>query len=85
MTTANNTILDAELLPLEKYDNTDETILHIIQTVKNYSHNANTDIIELAYKVAKNAHKSQFRKSGAPYIEHPVQLAYIASQYCSGM
>lgn len=81
MTTANNTILDAELLPLEKYDNTDETILHIIQTVKNYSHNANTDIIELAYKVAKNAHKSQFRKSGAPYIEHPVQLAYIASQF----
>ncbi len=81
MNTVNDTILDAELLPLEKHDNTDETILHIIQTVKKYSHNANTDIIELAYKVAKNAHKNQFRKSGAPYIEHPVQLAYIASQF----
>ncbi|MDD6484584.1 MAG: bifunctional (p)ppGpp synthetase/guanosine-3',5'-bis(diphosphate) 3'-pyrophosphohydrolase [Clostridiales bacterium] len=38
-------------------------------------------MIYIAYRVAKNAHKAQRRKSGAPYIEHPVQIAYIASQF----
>ncbi|MFQ7291288.1 MAG: RelA/SpoT family protein [Monoglobales bacterium] len=37
-------------------------------------------MIYVAYRLAKWSHKNQFRKSGAPYIEHPVQVAYIASQ-----
>ncbi|MDY3031862.1 MAG: bifunctional (p)ppGpp synthetase/guanosine-3',5'-bis(diphosphate) 3'-pyrophosphohydrolase [Clostridia bacterium] len=38
-------------------------------------------MIYIAYRLAKQAHKEQRRKSGAPYIEHPVQIAYIASQF----
>ncbi|MBR5271050.1 MAG: HD domain-containing protein, partial [Clostridia bacterium] len=81
MSDENSTILDAEVLPLKKSVDTDTTIQNIIQSVKGYNPGANTDMIEIAYKIAKNAHRNQFRKSGTPYIEHPVQIAYIASQF----
>ena len=35
--------------------------------------------IEKAYETAKCLHANQFRKSGEPYIMHPVNVAYIES------
>lgn len=76
-----SSILDPEQLPLTKTCDTDVIIEKIIESVKKYSPSANTDMINIAYRFAKNAHNNQFRKSGAPYIEHPVQIAFIASQF----
>ena len=59
---------------------TDEIVEKIIDMVKNYSPNANTDMIYIAYRFAKNAHKDVKRKSGEPYIIHPVHTAFIAAQ-----
>lgn len=75
------TILAPEQLPIASTEDTDAVVGKIIDSVKSYSPNANTDMIYVAYCLAKTAHKNQFRKSGAPYIEHPVQIAYIASQF----
>lgn len=61
-------------------DETDIIVEKVIKRVKIYSPKSNTDIIDVAYRVAKAAHKGQFRKSGEPYIIHPVQIAYIASE-----
>lgn len=61
-------------------DETDNIIEKIIEKMKATSPNANTDMIYVAYRVAKAAHKGQLRKSGEPYIIHPVQIAYIASE-----
>lgn len=36
--------------------------------------------IEKAYETAKCLHANQFRKSGEPYIMHPVNVAYILTQ-----
>lgn len=72
-------ILSPEKIP-QHADDTDVLVDKIIGMVKGYSPNANTDMIYVAYKLAKSAHSHQFRRSGAPYIEHPVQLAYIAAQ-----
>jgi guanosine-3',5'-bis(diphosphate) 3'-pyrophosphohydrolase len=35
------------------------------------------DLVKLAYKVANKAHTGQFRKSGEPYIHHPLSVALI--------
>lgn len=74
-------ILEPEQLPKTAEGDTDAVVEKIISAVKVYSPHANTDMIYIAYRLAKNAHKNQRRKSGAPYIEHPVQVAYIASQF----
>lgn len=59
---------------------TDAIVEQIIEKVKSYSPNANINDIRVAYKLAKSAHDGQFRKSGAPYIEHPVAIAQIAAE-----
>ncbi len=73
-------ILAPDKMAYVEEEDTDEIVRRIVKAVHGYSPHANTDMIEIAYFVAKDAHKNQFRKSGAKYIEHPVQIAYIASQ-----
>ncbi len=41
-------------------------------------------LIQDAYDFAKDKHKDQFRKSGEPYIHHPLEVAYICTQLQSG-
>lgn len=74
------TILAPDKLPATNQTDTDTLIDEIINMVKGYSPKANTDMIYVAYRFAKAAHKNQFRKSGEPYIDHPVQAAYIAAE-----
>ncbi len=38
---------------------------------------ADLKVIQHAYEVAENAHRGQFRKSGDPYITHPLAVATI--------
>lgn len=37
-------------------------------------------LIRAAYELAKEAHKDQVRKSGEPYISHPVSVALIVAE-----
>lgn len=64
----------------DENSNTDAVFEEIIKMVKQYSKNANTDMIYIAYRLAKKAHENQFRKSGDAYIVHPVATAHIAAQ-----
>ena len=48
----------------------------IISTVKKQKGRRDTKIIQKAYEYAKSKHGDQLRKSGEPYIIHPVQVAY---------
>ena len=61
-------------------DETDVIVEKIINMVKESSPKSNTDMIYVAYRLAKAAHKNQYRKSGDAYIIHPVQIAYIAAE-----
>lgn len=36
--------------------------------------------IDLAYNIAKRAHKNEFRRGGEPYIVHPVAVASVFSE-----
>ncbi len=73
------TILSPNKMPKITAD-TDEIIDKVIEMVKSYSPKANTDMIYIAYRFAKNAHKDAKRRSGEPYVIHPVQTAFIAAQ-----
>ena len=75
------TIMSPNRIPNITTDsNTEEILKKIIEMVGGYSPNANTDMIYVAYKFAENAHKNVKRKSGEPYIIHPVHTAFIAAQ-----
>lgn len=76
----NALILSPEKIEQHSISDVDAQVDDIVKRVKEYNPSANTDIIITAYYLAKTAHKNQRRQSGAPYIEHPVQIAYIASQ-----
>ncbi|WP_324824103.1 bifunctional (p)ppGpp synthetase/guanosine-3',5'-bis(diphosphate) 3'-pyrophosphohydrolase [Sinanaerobacter sp. ZZT-01] len=43
----------------------------------NVNPNYDLDIIERAYKIAERQHEGQYRKSGEPYLIHPVEVAKI--------
>ena len=75
-----NNILEPSKIEQNATTDTNAIVDEIIRSVKEHNPAANTDMIYTAYRLAKWSHKDQFRKSGAPYIEHPVQVAYIASQ-----
>ncbi|WP_087971777.1 RelA/SpoT family protein [Oceanobacillus rekensis] len=53
------------------------TITDILNTAKNYLSNDDIDLVQRAYDYANEAHHDQFRKSGEPYIIHPIQVAGI--------
>lgn len=52
----------------------------LIQTIKDYHPSADLTLIEKAYKIARDAHKDQRRKSGEPYIIHPICVAIILAE-----
>lgn len=55
------------------------TIEDIIRNTKKYNRKSNSKLINKAYEFAKHYHEGQVRKSGEPYIIHPLEVAYIVS------
>lgn len=49
----------------------------LINRIRSYHPSDDLSMVEKAYKLAKEAHEGQLRKSGEPYIIHPLQVAYI--------
>jgi len=49
----------------------------VINRTRQYIAEEHIGIIQKAYEFAKHAHRDQYRKSGEPYIIHPVQVAGI--------
>ncbi len=58
-------------------DFTDPEELHkvLVDMIRRYHPSDNLTMIESAYKLAAEAHKDQKRKSGEPYIIHPLSVA----------
>ena len=54
------------------------TIEKVLNAAKLYLHNEkNLDMIYRAYLLAEEKHRGQFRKSLDPYIQHPLEVAYM--------
>ncbi|MBL1223977.1 RelA/SpoT family protein [Enterococcus sp. BWR-S5] len=52
----------------------------VIGIVSKYMSKEHTAFVEKAYKYAEEAHEGQIRKSGEPYIIHPIQVAGILAE-----
>ena len=52
----------------------------LIRTVRQYHPSSDVSMIDKAYAIASEAHKDQKRKSGEPYIIHPLCVAIILAE-----
>jgi guanosine-3',5'-bis(diphosphate) 3'-pyrophosphohydrolase len=55
----------------------DKELEKLIGKIKSYAPNADFTLVEKAYELARKAHEGQFRKSGEPYLIHPIAVANI--------
>lgn len=55
----------------------DLTIDTLVEKIHSYNHTADLEMVRLVYDFAARAHEGQYRKSGEPYIVHPLAAAYI--------
>jgi GTP pyrophosphokinase len=80
----NTTDIEIEGILEEASQQTDETpealYAQLIQTIRSYRPNTDLTMIEQAYQLADEAHKEQKRKSGEPYIIHPLHTAIILAE-----
>ena len=58
----------------------EEQYARLVKTVRNYNPAADFIHIESAYHFAKRCHEGQRRKSGEPYIIHPLAVAQIVAE-----
>jgi guanosine-3',5'-bis(diphosphate) 3'-pyrophosphohydrolase len=49
----------------------------LLKNVRSYNPKGDLRVLEEAYRVAEEAHEGQVRKSGEPFIEHPLAVAEI--------
>jgi GTP pyrophosphokinase len=56
------------------------TIERVIKKFQDNHPGADTTVLTLAYEFADLAHQGQLRKSGEPYIQHPLHTAYTLAE-----
>ena len=68
---------DASVKTMADFTSPDILYKELIDSVKKYHPSTDISMIEKAYHIADEAHKGQLRKSGEPYIIHPLCVAII--------
>lgn len=68
---------NTKLKKMEEFVSPDKLYQELIQSVRKYHPSADISLIEKAYRVARESHEGQVRKSGEPYIIHPLCVAII--------
>ena len=68
---------DASVRSMADFTSPEVLYNELITSVKKYHPSTDISMIEKAYTIAKNAHEGQVRKSGEPYIIHPLCVAII--------
>lgn len=68
---------DGRIEAMKEYLSPEELYQDLISRVRRYHPSDDISMIEKAYKIAYAAHEGQVRKSGEPYIIHPLCVAII--------
>jgi guanosine-3',5'-bis(diphosphate) 3'-pyrophosphohydrolase len=62
---------------LENFPEESLEVKPLCEKILSYFPNADIDLVQRAYLFSKKAHEGQFRRSGEPYISHPVGVSEI--------
>lgn len=68
---------DAAVKAMHDFTSPEVLYQELVTSVRKYHPSADISMIQKAYEVAREAHKDQKRKSGEPYIIHPLCVAII--------
>ncbi len=68
---------DGKINKLQEFRTPEALYQDLIVSVHKYHPSDDIRMIAKAYRIASDAHKNQFRKSGEPYIIHPLNVATI--------
>ncbi len=68
---------DGRIESLGEFISPEELFKDLISRVRKYHPSDDISMIEKAYRIANEAHTGQVRKSGEPYIIHPLYVAII--------
>ena len=68
---------DAAVKTMQDFTSPEVLYQELITSVRKYHPSTDITMIQKAYEVASDAHKDQKRKSGEPYIIHPLCVAII--------
>lgn len=68
---------DGRIEPIKEFLSPEELYQDLISRVRKYHPSDDISMIEKAYQIANLAHQDQVRKSGEPYIIHPLYVAII--------
>ncbi len=68
---------DGTIIKAREFVAPDTLYQDLISRVRKYHPSDDISMIEKAFRIADNAHKDQLRKSGEPYIIHPLNVAMI--------
>ena len=52
----------------------------LVLQIREYRPTASLDTVFAAFKLAKKAHTGQYRKSGEPFVLHPLEVAFILAE-----
>ncbi len=69
--------IDRSIKKMKEFESPEVLYNELINSVRKYHPSTDLTLIEKAYQVAYESHKTQKRKSGEPYIIHPLCVAII--------
>jgi GTP pyrophosphokinase len=70
----------SEAVELKLVDTGPQTLEELLEVIKKYSPAADLEFIRRAYEFSEKAHSGQIRRSGDPYIIHPLGVAAILAE-----
>ncbi len=68
---------DGRIEEIAEFQAPEDLYQELIKRVRRYHPSDDISLIQKAYETARNFHKDQKRKSGEPYIIHPICVAII--------
>ncbi|MCL2188808.1 MAG: bifunctional (p)ppGpp synthetase/guanosine-3',5'-bis(diphosphate) 3'-pyrophosphohydrolase [Defluviitaleaceae bacterium] len=63
----------------------DEAYSALVAVIKSYRPHTSLELVDDAFNFAREAHKTQFRQSGEPFIMHPLAVATILAEMRSDL